>query len=89
MYNKDEVFEERKQAAMKANSDTVDVSDLAENISKIDPWTERQNESVERKYTKNIVCLFEFTTTRKFFCYKSDSMLNLKGSLSVYNKVPL
>ena len=43
MYNKDEVFEERKQAAMKANSDTVDVSDLAENISKIDPWTERQN----------------------------------------------
>jgi hypothetical protein len=45
MDNKDEVFEERKQAAMKANSDTVDVSDLAENISKIDPWTERQNES--------------------------------------------
>ena len=45
MDNKDEVFEERKQTAMKANSDTVDVSDLAENISKIDPWTERQNES--------------------------------------------
>ena len=45
MDNKDEVFEDRKQAAMKANSDTVDVSDLAENISKIDPWTERQNES--------------------------------------------
>jgi hypothetical protein len=45
MDNKDEVFEERKQTAMKANTDTVDVSDLAENISKIDPWTERQNDS--------------------------------------------
>ena len=44
MDNKDEVFEERKQAALKSNSDTVDVSDLAEDISKIDPWSERQNE---------------------------------------------
>jgi hypothetical protein len=44
MDNKDEVFEERKQSAFKSSSqsDNVDVSDLADEISKVDPWSERK-----------------------------------------------
>lgn len=48
MENKDIVFEQRKQQqidlAKKKVSDTQEVSDLAENLSKIDPWMERKLE---------------------------------------------
>lgn len=46
MENKDIVFEKRKQQnvdlAKKKVSDTQEVSDLADNLSKIDPWLERK-----------------------------------------------
>jgi len=43
MDSKDDVFEQRKHAniSSRPNGDTSDVSELADNLSKIDPWTER------------------------------------------------
>jgi hypothetical protein len=46
MDNRDIVFEQRKQEQIRisqnaGNTSTSDVSDLADSISKIDPWTER------------------------------------------------
>ena len=43
MDSKDDVFEQRKNVniSSRPNGDTSDVSELADNLSKVDPWTER------------------------------------------------
>ena len=47
MENKDIVFEKRKQEQInlsKKSNDNVEVSELAETMSRVDPWTERKQE---------------------------------------------
>lgn len=46
MEHKDEIFEKRKQEAISISKNTqeTDVSELANDLEKIDPWTERKEE---------------------------------------------
>lgn len=43
MESKDEVFEQRKQEAIKSTSTKSDVDDISAQMEKTDPWSERQN----------------------------------------------
>ena len=49
MESKDALFEQRKQESINNSKTTVEVSELADTMSKVDPWTERKDEETKNE----------------------------------------